>query len=262
MKRAFTFIGVYIFTLLFVTVLVSAVLLLSPDAPNVSEYTGAFERIADIFVFSFFSLLPLAGVFSLLAVVLTAVKRGRTTILEFLTYIFLSCIAWLIIIPVSFLYNPASNVCFMITGRNVSPAQIFFKTGFLHTALSGYEGVYLNPPPVLIKSVSALIHVGNMLQSAVESGRLSYLMSASAGITFISLYAFHAFSQWKFMNAFLITILWLGVSALNMYIYIPPLKDLFTHQWMPLIVNSSVSILFCIPPLISAIAHRNTEAEY
>ena len=89
MKKSLFFIAIYIFTLLLFTAFVAAMILLYPGTPGYLSYTDPFERIADVFSYSFFSLLPLSGVVSRLFVVFAAARRGSSSVLDFLLYLFL-----------------------------------------------------------------------------------------------------------------------------------------------------------------------------
>ena len=254
MKKSFFFVAIYIVTLLLFTAFVSAMILLYPGTPGYLSYTDPFERIADVFSYSFFSLLPLSGVVSLLFVVFAAARRGSSSLFDFLVYLFLCCVVWLLIIPLCFLYNPAPKVSAFITGRQeASPAALFFKNGFSYILLRDYEAEYLKPPALIGSFFPKLFFAASVIRSAVAGGRLSYLITASAGLAFGALYGFYSFSRWKLMNAALVIVFAIGIGALNIYIHTPAFSSTVHTKWFPLFINSAVCVLLCILPLTRAI---------
>ena len=112
MKRSLVLIAVYLGTLVFITALIALSFVLFPGSPAPTSYVGKAVRVADIFVYSFFSLLPFTAVFSLLAVILHCIKTDSVGALDFLTYVFLCCCAWLLIIPFCF-FTPNSVFAFL-----------------------------------------------------------------------------------------------------------------------------------------------------
>ena len=252
MKRSLVLIAVYLGTLVFITALIALSFVLFPGSPAPTSYVGKAVRVADIFVYSFFSLLPFTAVFSLLAVILHCIKTDSVGALDFLTYVFLCCCAWLLIIPFCFLYHPEQRLCFFITGRAVSPAAAFFNEGLTAAFFNSFEARYFTPPDILILIFNTLFFVGKLLKTAVAAGRTSYVLFASAGLAMSALYGLHSVSHWKLINAFFVITLWFALGALNVYMYMPNFLFIFAGRWQPLIINGALCFLLCVISLVSA----------
>ncbi|MGI5174435.1 hypothetical protein H0R92_12670 [Treponema sp. OMZ 840] len=261
MKKSFCFIAIYAGTLLFFTVLVFAAALLYPGTPGPMKYADPVERVIDIFIYSFFYFLPFISVLSLFSIVFTAAKRGNSSLLDLLVYIFLCCVVWLLIIPFCFLYNPASKLSLLVTRLHVSPAASFFQNGFLRQMLSSYGDVYLEPSPLIIGFFSKLFFADSVIRAAVNEGKIAYLITASAGLSFSALYGFYSFSRWKLMNACLVLLCAVLLSMLNIYMHMPEFAVITTVKWVPLIVNAAISFLFFIFSFTRALVRLKTVSE-
>ena len=144
-------------------------------------------------------------------------------------------------------------------GASVSETA-FFKNGFSYILLRDYEAEYLKPPAFIAGFFPKLFFAASVIRSAVAGGRLSYLITASAGLAFGALYGFYSFSRWKLMNAALVIVFAIGIGALNIYIHTPAFSSTVHTKWFPLFVNSAVCVLLCILPLTRAIVRLRTGA--
>lgn len=260
MKDSIFLVVIYFFVLFVLSVFIALMLILYPASPDVSLYTDVFARIADIFLYAFFSLLPLTSMSALLAVVFTVIKRGYSSLLDFLIFIFLCCIVWLIIIPFCYLYEPAGHIAFWING-GASPAAQFFTSGFFNTKLRNVEALYFNPPVLIRNTVSNLFFLSDVIRSAVDKGRSAYILLASAGFALAGVYGFFSFSFWKLMNALLVIVFWAGICILNIYMYSPRFTALTSSIWMPLIVNLILGIILWLPTIRNVYFIKKRTAE-
>lgn len=260
-KHSVWLIFIYIFVLFALSVLIASLLILYPEAPHRSLYPDAFVRIADMFLYSLFSLLPLTSVSSLLAVIFIVIKRGYSSFLDFLIFILLCCVIWLLIIPFCYLYEPAGYVAALINKGSPSPAAQFFKSGFLGTKLKDYEALYFTPPVLIRNIVSDLFFLSQVIQSAVDKGRSAYVLFASAGFSLAAVYGFYSFSYWKLMNAVLVILFWILICFLNLYMYSSGFTAYTSSIWVPLIVNLSLGVLLWLPALRNVYAAKKRAAE-
>lgn len=261
MKDSIFLIFTYIFVLCALSVLMGFMLILYPNAPAASLYTDVSARIADIFLYSLFSLLPLTSISALLVIVFIVIKRGYSSLLDFLIFIFLCCVVWLLIIPVCYLYEPAEHIAFFVNKGLSSPAARFFKSGFFSTRLKDYEALYFNPPALIRNAVSNLFFLSQIVRSAVDKGRTSYLLFASAGFALASVYGFYSFSYWKLMNAVLVILFWAFICALNLYLYSPRFTAYTSSIWIPLIVNLSLGTILWLSAIRKAVLQAKRARE-
>ncbi|WP_428770927.1 hypothetical protein V1L52_03535 [Treponema sp. HNW] len=252
MKDSVLLIYIYICVLLALSVLIASMLILYPEAPAAGLYEDAFTRIADIFLYSLFSLLPLTSIGALLAVIFTVIKRGYSSLLDFLVFIFLCSVVWLLIIPFCFLYQPAEYVAFWFNKGASSPAARFFKSGFFSTRLQDYEALYFNPPALIKDTVSSLFFLSDVIRETVDKGRKAYLLLASVGFALASVYGFYSFSYWKLMNAVLVIVFWAGICILNIYMYSQSFRTYASSIWVPLIVNLTLGAILWVPAIRKA----------
>lgn len=261
MKDSISLVFTYIFVLCALSVLMAFMLILYPDAPAPDLYTDSFARIADIFLYSLFSLLPLTSISALSVIIFIIIKRGYSSFLDFLIFIFLCCVVWLIIIPVCYLYEPADHIAFFINHGSPSPAARFFKSGFFGTQLKDYEALYFNPPALIRNAVSNLFFLSQIVHSAVDKGRSSYLVFASAGFSLAAVYGFYSFSYWKLMNAVLVILFWTFICALNLYMYSPRFTAYASSFRIPLIVNISLGLILWLPAIRKAVLQAQKARE-
>ena len=260
-KDSIFLIGIYIFVLFVLSVFAALMLILYPASPDAGLYTDIFARIADIFLYTFFSLLPLTSIGALSAVVFTVIKRGYSSLLDFLIFIFLCCVVWLIIIPLCYLYEPAQRVALFINKGSASPFARFFTNGFFYTKLQDVEAVYFNPPRLIQNTVSNLFFLSQVIRSAVDKGRGVYVLSASAGFALAAVYGFYSFSYWKLMNAVLVIFFWMLIFGLNLYMYSPHFTAYTSSIWVPFIVNISIGMLLWLPAIRNIHKSKKRAAE-
>lgn len=261
MKDSIFLIGIYIFVLFVLSVFTALMLILYPASPNAGLYTDILARIADIFLYSFFSFLPLTSIGALSAVVFTIIKRGYSSFLDFLIFIFLCCVVWLIIIPFCYLYEPAKRIGVFINKGSSSPCAQLFTSIFFDTKLQDAEAVYFSPPLLIRNIVSNLFFLSQIVRSAVDKGRTSYLLFASAGFALASVYGFYSFSYWKLMNAVLVILFWAFICALNLYLYSPRFTAYTSSIWIPLIVNLSLGTILWLSAIRKAVLQAKRARE-
>ena len=260
-KDSIFLIGIYIFVLFVLSVFTALMLILYPASPNAGLYTDILARIADIFLYSFFSFLPLTSIGALSAVVFTIIKRGYSSFLDFLIFIFLCCVVWLIIIPFCYLYEPAKRIGVFINTGSSSPCAQLFTSIFFDTKLQDAEAVYFSPPLLIRNIVSNLFFLSEVIRSAVDGGRSVYALSASAGFALAAVYGFYSFSYWKLMNAVLVILFWMLICVLNLYMYSPRFTAYTSSIWVPFIVNISVGIILWLPAIRNIRSAKKRAAE-
>ncbi len=251
MKKDLLIVPTYIAVTLFLTAFIACFFVLYPmpgiDAAFVSTY------IFDTMVFSSLSILPLISVLSLALVLLRSVKIGVFSILEFLTYIFLCLLIWLIVIPLFIFTVPEQQASLKILGQSPSLAQVFFQQETIPILAQNIEAFSLSLPKSVVQMFSDLVFLRDSAREFARQGRVSYLMFASLGLALSSLVALRYVSSWKLINVAVILFLWTLLVWLNIQVYKEEWNILFGSRWNAVIINGAFTfILFIIGIVCSA----------
>ncbi|MFI3257876.1 MAG: hypothetical protein R3Y36_06230, partial [Spirochaetales bacterium] len=213
--------AIYIFFTVFSTVFIAVFFVLYPM--SFPDTTLHFDSLF-VFLYACLSLLPFMCVLSLVLLLLQFIKKNKPTTLEFLTYVLLSLIVWLIIIPVCIFFMPEQYTTIAGDEEWAVLVAEFFKANTMPAFDYAQEGNSFSPSTVIPQIFSHCIFLRETARTAGDNGRLAYLVFASLGLSIASLYALCSVSSWKLINVS--TILFLGLIAvvLNLSIY----KQVFT----------------------------------
>lgn len=256
-KKVLFLILIYILATLFLTALLACFFTLYPiPLPESTLISPSLHNI-DVFVYSSLALLPFVSVLSLTAILLRLIKSGSRTTPEFLSYVFLCFVVWLIIIPACIFYRPEQKLSMRIHGQSLSPASVFFETESVRSLAKNVEGAYLAPPEISIEILSGLLFLRDMGRSAGSEGRATYLLFASMGLALAALYALCSISEWKLINVAIVLLAFYGIVWFNVEIYKRNWDFAFDAKWLALIINGSLFfVMLFIGTALSAVQRK------
>ncbi len=259
MKKDLLIVPTYIAVTLFFTCLLAVFFVLYPI-----PYIGTMDfstYVLDVFLYTMLFLLPLIAVFTLVIIVLRSIKYNATSMLSFLSYVFLCLSVWLILIPLFLFLTPERTVSQLITGNTTYIASIFFNVEYFPLLAENLLAYKINLSNSVLSIFSDLLLLREQALSSGEQGRISYLIFASLGLALSSLYGLRFVSKWNLINVATILFFWCIIVLMNALMYKNGWELYVGTSWTVFIINSIAAIIFILIGCVTGVKYKKSNKE-